>query len=50
MKRESPIYDGLHNTVNDSACRQAHRDALTDFELSIVWLLWGRHFTALLSI
>jgi hypothetical protein len=35
-----PIYDGLHNTVNDSARRQAHSDAVTDLELSFIWLLW----------
>jgi len=35
------IYDGLHNTVNDSTCRQAHSNAVTDLELSFIWLLWG---------
>jgi len=43
-------YDGRHNAVNDSACRQAHSDAVTNFELSIVWLLWGWHAGNLLQI
>jgi hypothetical protein len=39
----SAIDDGLHNTVNDTACRQANRDAVTDLELAVIWLLLGWH-------
>ena len=37
------IDNGLHNTLNDSTCRQADGNAVAHAELSFVWLLWGWH-------
>ena len=39
----SMIHDSLHDRVDDATARQAHSDAIADFELSIVRLLWGWH-------